>query len=465
MSGIGEFLKDNVYPDLDAVDAGLLDHLSPGTQSNGAYQLVCPTCGEKRAFYYIGSAYIQCNRRNVCKVPTSLWDVLSKTGLSNRDIIKRLCSAAGVTPPDYRPPQRSGSTPASPSSTPVQPASPQLTPGKAIIRVTQELAAANPDLLSRIQSARGYSDSDMATMRFGVYTTAGEVLSRLEALGISKEVARSKGYVGYDDSHPDHLWDVMDDRVVGYWPHEDGDVRLWGRIPSGAGGPTTKKYRFSKSLVKDIPYLFNKRHGSFPINVEGVLDAWSLQLLGYWGTAIGQASINPAQALYMASKGVTEAAHMVDGDTAGYDGALASIRACEPVGITLSIIVLGAGMDDADAMRRSGRAEQLGELIDARMNAGAYLAHYCASLLAMSPPDTRGLARARSIARHLTPVSARCWEDYARSLGIYVDEEAESVRVLGSLVNAGLPLAECLALVRRRTGYTITIQKEEPAIG
>lgn len=459
-SGISEFLKDNVYPDLDAVDAGLLDHLKPRSQSNGSYQLVCPTCGENRAFYYVGSAIIKCNRRNECKIPTSLWDVLSKTGVSPRDIIKRLCDAAGVTPPEYRPARRSHSSSDKNSPTPAHNGVPQVTAGKAIIRVTQELAAANPDLLARIQAARGYSDADMASMRFGVYTTAKEVLSRLEALGISKELARSKGYIGYDDSNPDHLWDVMDGRVVGYWPHEDGDVRLWGRIPTGSGNATTKKYRFSKSLVKDIPYLFSKRQGPFPITVEGVLDAWSLQLMDYWGIAIGQASINPAQALYMASRGVTEAAHMVDGDAAGYDGALASIRACEPVGITLSIIVLGSGMDDADEMRRQDRVTELKDLIDARMNAGTYLAHYCAGLLAKPSPDTRGLARVRSIARQLTPVSARCWEDYARSLGVYVDEETESVRVLGSLVNAGLPLSESLALVKRQTGYTITIQRE-----
>lgn len=462
-SGIGEFLKDKVYPDLDAVDAGLLDHLKPHGQSNGSYQLTCPSCGEKRAFYYIGSAFIQCNRRNQCKVPTSLWDVLSQQGLSNSDIIKRLCSAAGVTPPP--PPRRSNSAGARHPQAPTNTATPLLSPGKAIIRVTQELAVANPGVLSQLQAARGYSDSEMATMRFGVYTTAGEVLSRLESLGISKEVAQTKGYIGYDDANPDHLWDVMDGRVVGYWPHDDGDVRLWGRIPAGSGSSTTKKYRFSKSLIKDIPYLFTKRQGAFPICVEGVLDAWSLQLLGYWGNAIGQAAINPAQALYMASKGVTEAAHMVDGDGAGYDGALASIRSCEPVGITLSIIVLGAGLDDADAMRRNGKDQQLRELIDARMNAGTYLAHYCASLLSQPAPDTRALARVRSIAAQLTPVSKRCWEDYARSLGVYVDDEVESVRVLGSLVNAGLPLSESLALVKRRTGYTITIQKEEQALG
>lgn len=467
-SGITEFLKEKVYPEIDAVEAGLLDHLKPsGSSSAGAYQLNCPACGENRAFYYIGNSVIQCNRRNNCKSrTTSIWDALEKTGMSGREIVTILCAKARVEPPEFRP-ARQGQrpSPATSSGKPTDTQTMPTKPGTAIFKVTQQLASVNQAILKKLQADRGYSDADMAAMRLGVYTTAKQVLAGLEALGVTKEVARSKGYIGYDDARPDYLYEVMDGRVVGYWPHEDGDVRLWGRIPAGDSTEQVKKYRFTKSLIKDIPYLFSKRHGSMPICVEGTLDAWALQLLGHWGTAIGQASINPAQAVHMVSKGVIEAAHLVDGDVAGYDGAIASIRACESVGITLSIIVLGSGMDDADAMRRDGKSEQLVELIRNRMNAGQYLAHYCAAHLSKPTPDLRAVAYIRGIAKNLTPTSMRYWKDFAMSLNVYVDEEAEAIRVLSGLVAAGMPVGESLRQVQRRTGHIITIQKEDHIVG
>ena len=463
MSGnvrIGEFLRDEVYPKINAVDEGLLDHLKPShRKGNGSYELNCPQCGERRAYYYEGHSVVQCNRRESClESPTTLWDVLAKQQKTNADIIKVLCAAAGVKPPEREP--RPGHSVPGTSATTAPNGEPSISPGKAIVKVTQQLALSNKKILDELQRARGYTDADMAAMRLGVFTTAKEVLSLLEALGVSKETAREKGYIGYDDSKPDFLWNVMDGRVVGYWPHEDGDVRLWGRIPVGSSTDKVKKYRFANSLIKDIPYLFSRRHGRFPICVEGTLDAWALQLMDHWGVAIGQAHINEAQAAHLLSKGVTEAAHMVDGDGAGYTGALQSIRACEAVGITLSIIVLGAGMDDADAMRQSGRGKQLSDLIASRINAGEYLARHCQAALMQSPPNIRAITQARSIAQSLTPVSASCWEDWSRSLGVCVDEEQEAVRILGGLVNGGMPVNESLSLVKRVTGYSISISKE-----
>lgn len=458
---IGDFIRDEVYPKINAVEEGLLDHLNPShRKGNGSYELNCPQCGQRRAYYYEGHSVVQCNRKENClESPTTLWDVLAKQQKTNAEIIKLLCAAAGVKPPEREP--RSGHSAPGASSAASANAAPTISPGKAIVKVTQQLALSNKKILDEFQSARGYTDEDMAAMRLGVFTTAKEVLTLLEALGIPKETAREKGYIGYDDSKPDFLWNVMDGRVVGYWPHEDGDVRLWGRIPVGNSTDKVKKYRFANSLIKDIPYLFNRRHGRFPICVEGTLDAWALQLLDHWGTAIGQAHINDAQAAYLASKGVTEAAHMVDGDGAGYGGALQSIRACEAVGITLSIIVLGAGMDDADAMRRAGRGKQLSELIASRINAGEYLARHCQAALMQSPPNIRAIAQARAIAQFLTPVSARCWEDWSRSLGVFIDEEQEALRILGGLIIGGMPVGECLDLVKRMTGYSISIHKEE----
>lgn len=454
---ITDFIKDRVYPQLDAVDRGLLNHLHPKQQSaKGYYTLECPACKKDRAFYYPYRSGIQCNRKENCPNPyTSLWDALAETGLSNGDIVKALCESAGVEPPDNRESE--------PANSPNQVGGPRpsLSVGKAIIHVTQQLAQSNKHILAEFQKARGYSNEVMAALRLGVFTTNDEVLSLLHSLGVTKEQAREKGVVTFKDETPGDVWSGMEGRVIGYWPHPDGDARIWGRIPSGPGeSRSNPKYRFSTNSSKEIPYLFKQRQKSVLVCVEGTLDAWALQLINVWGCAIGQASINGTQAAYLVSQGVTEAAHMVDGDHAGYEGALSSIREAEAVGITLSIIALGRGMDDADAMRTAGREDALHDLIKNRMNAGEYLARYCASIMDQPVPDLRRIAKIRWIADGLGPVSKRKWLDFSSSLGIDVDGPAEAIRVLNNLIATGVSTADATGLVQRRTGYLITITKD-----
>lgn len=454
---IGEFIKTKVYPVIDAVERGLLDHLSPKAMSSqGYYTLDCPACKQDRAFYYPGRAGVQCNRKDNCPSPyTSLWDALSDNNLTGREIVEALCKAANVAPPDNREQnQRHTSSPDAPART-------KTSVGQAIIQVTQALAKQNPQILESFRIARGYTAEVMSKLRLGVYTTNEEVLRMLRVLGVTNEDARAKGIIKYEDDRPDEIWSGMEGRVIGYWPHLDGDVRIWGRIPVGPGeGKKHPKYRFSSLSSKEIPYLFRSRQKSILVCVEGTLDAWALQLVGIWGTAIGQASINKAQALYLASQGVTEAAHMVDGDQAGWDGAVSSIREAEAVGITLSIIALGKGMDDADFLRTNGRESELTRLVESRLNAGEYLACLCAAAMDQPLPDLRAVAKLRHAAKGLGPISARKWEDHSRSLGIHSDGEADAFGMLGHLLSGGLSVTEGIALVKKKLGYQIAITKD-----
>lgn len=451
-SPISDFIKEKVYPNLDAVEAGLLNSLHPATQStNGSYKLDCPKCGKPEAFYYPTRSLVQCNRKIECGKSTSIWDVLVAERMTNKEILSLLCEKARVELPDNKQ-QNNGASGA--NSRPLG-----MSPGRAIIQVTQQLAEQNPKILSMLQADRGYSDEDMRTMRFGVYTTADEVMKLLEARGVSKEVAAEKGYIGYDMNNPNKLWSGMAGRVIGYWPHPDGDVRLWGRLPAGKGDKQNPKYRFADGLKKDIPYLFSKRQQSVVVAVEGTIDAWAIQLEEQWGVGIGQASINSAQAAFFVTQGIEEAAHFIDGDTAGYEGALSSIRACESVGITLGIIALGKGLDDPDAMRRSGRGKELREMIANRLNAGEFLAHYCVALLSATPPDLRGVSRIRHAARCLGPVSARRWDDMSRSLGIHLDPQEEALRLLSGYIDAGLSMTDSLYQVQKRTGVNIRFEQ------
>ena len=444
-----DFLRREVYPRIDAVQANLLNGLDPKRQtSSGSYPLTCPACKAKEAFYFAGSGFINCPRKKECGKATSIWDAMIVCGYEHSEIFSTLCEEANVQPPkrDQQPGQA------------VIPGKGDVRIGKAIWVITQKLATENGAALKQFQDERGYSNDQMAAMRLGYYSTPEEVLGRLKAMGFTQAEAVERGYVEQDDNGA--LLTGLAGRIVGYWPHPDGDDRLWGRIPVGTGDQFVKKYRFSVKFKKDIPYLYNQRKRGMPVCVEGTMDAWALQLADVWGCAIGGASINSAQALYLQNRGVTEIAHMVDGDQAGWNGALSSIRCCEPLNIVVNIIPLGAGMDDADALVRSGKVDVLHKLIEKRMNAGQYLALMLRSLYNVASPHLQAINKIHSTAESLTATSKVMFDKHASLLGVRPDLRLEAGRLFSQLLRAGLSLDEAVANVRRRTGHIISIQKE-----
>ena len=444
-----DFLRREVYPKIDAVSSNFLNSLDPKQKtSSGSYPLTCPACKAKEGFYFPGSGYINCPRKNECGKATSIWDAMLYCGYTHSEIFSTLCIEAGVEPPkrDQQGQQISSAT------------NGDLRIGRAIWQITQKLASENPGPMKQFQEARGYTNEQIGAMRLGYYSTPDEVLSRLKAMGFTLEDSLERGYV----EQADHggLWSGLTSRIIGYWPHPDGDDRLWGRIPVGSGDKQIKKYKFGISLKKDIPYLFNHRKSTFLVCVEGTMDAWALQLCDIWGCAIGGASINGAQAAFLQNRGVTEVAHMVDGDTGGWNGAISSIRTCEPLGIVTNIIPLGAGMDDADALMRAAKVDVLHNLLAKRMNAGRYLALMLRSFYNVSAPDQQAINRIYATAEMLTPTSRIVFNKYAELLGVRIDFRLEAGRLLGYLLRAGLSLDESISNVRRRTGHIISIEKE-----
>lgn len=447
---VAEFLHRSVYPRLDAVEAGLFSNLKPKKRStSGSYTLVCPACKELEGYYFPGTGFIHCPRENECGVKTSLWDALLFCDYSHSEIFPLLCSAAGVERP-RRDGQGGGDT-----------AKPVKRIGKAIVEITQALARKYPEPLLAFQQDRGYTDQQMQTMGFGYYSSAAEVMAMLRTAGFSVDDAAAVGYVEVSADRPGDMWSSMAERIVGYWPHADGEVRLWGRIPTGSGDKANPKYRFSPSLKKNEPYLFRSRKPTVLVNVEGTLDAWAMQLQEIWGTAIGGASIIPAQAAFLAQHGVTECAHMVDGDKAGWVGAIPSIRNLESVGIVSSIIPLGAGMDDPDSLVRAGRGQELHAMVQGRINGGLYLALMLRSEFAASAPDLALVNKVFAAAKALTPVSRAIFDKHAALLGLRHDLEYEAARVLGASIQLGLPLEDALRIVRQRTGLAITFTPDE----
>jgi DNA primase len=443
------FLRSAVYPKIDAVSSNLFNSLDPKPLTSvGSYPLTCPACKAKEAFYFPGSGYINCPRKNECGKHTSVWDAMIFCGYKNSEIFSTLCGVAGVEPPKRNKSGQQGA----PSS------NGDLRIGRAIWQITQKLASENPEPLKRFQEDRGYTNDQIGAMRLGYYSTPDEVFSRLKALGFSLDEAVERGYVEKDDKGG--LWSNLTGRIIGYWPHPDGDDRLWGRIPVGSGDKNTKKYKFGVSLKKDIPYLFNQRKNTPLVCVEGTMDAWALQLSDIWGCAIGGASINTGQAAFLQNRGISEVTHMVDGDPAGWTGAISSIRTCEALGIVTNIIPLGSGMDDADALFREGKGDLLHHLISKRMNAGRYLAQMLRSYYNVAAPDLQAINRVYANAELLTPTSRIVFEKYAALLGVRVDLRHEAGRVFSALLGAGLTLDDAISNVRRRTGHIITIEKE-----
>ncbi|MAG64952.1 MAG: hypothetical protein CMK74_03640 [Pseudomonadales bacterium] len=454
-SEITEFLREVVYPKIDAVECGLLSFLKPRPMSTaGSYIMICPACGEPEGYHFPGAGVILCPRKNECGETTSLWDALSKNGLRDSEVVTELCRAANVEPPKNKRDVAAAIHASSQTPAPVS-------AGKAIFQVTQYLAGKQPTLVSELAKERGLSTDQLKVMKLGLYTTPQEVLSLLEQKGVSKEVAAQKGYVEFDPDDQTRLLTGMTGRVVGYWPHPDGDFRLWGRLPKGAGGKGSPKYRFAPSLKKNIPYLFNSRKPTILVGVEGVFDAWALQLLDIWGCAVGQAAVNAAQAQFFVEKGVTEYAQMLDGDDAGFDSGITTIRNCEQVGIVTSIIPLGAGMDDADALRRSGRSETIHGLVAGRINAGEYLARMCTAYLNQQPPNIKAFNRVISTSRYLTPASRAVWNRYATALGYNFSAEQEAANKFAALIKAGFDLSDATEAVARKTGMRITFQEED----
>lgn len=448
-----DFLRREVYPRLDAVAEHLLDSLEPKPRStSGSYPLICPECKAKEAFYFPFHGYINCPRKNECGNSTSLWDAMLFCGYEHNEIFSALCKAAGVSPPKRE--LQTGSAQA--------PAVVETRIGKAIWQITQKMAAEHKDALKRFQDDRGYTDKQMAAMRLGYYTSGDDILAKLKSLGFTKDEAVERGYIEVDAKGS--VLTGLAGRVIGYWQHTDGEDRLWGRIISGSGDGDVKKYKFALHLKKDIPYLYSNRKRGLLVCVEGTMDAWALQHADIWGCAVGGASINGAQALYMQNRGVTELAHMVDGDQAGWNGALTSIRNCEALNIVVSVIPLGAGMDDADALLRSGKIDVLQTLVVKRMNAGRYMALMLRQLYNVASPDLQAINRIYATSESLTQTSRIVFDKYAVLLGVRPDLRLEAGRLFSNLLSAGLTMDEAISNVRRRTGHVITIEKEQPDV-
>lgn len=429
MSVTASHMREHVYPHIDAAE--LLNSLSP-RHSGKAYRLDCPSCEARQAaFYYPGSSTIICNRRDKCGASWSIWDLLLDMGWSSQEVVEHLHSLAGVPIPDDDDSQPVGS----------------VARTVAVIRsVLGQLLAPDSDGWRYLVETRGYTPDDIDTEILGFYPDAATVGERLREAGADLDLCRA--------------WDVLPERgsssrfaqrVVGYWEQPDGTIRLWGR----AVASQQPKYMFAAGTDKSRPYAF--RPGLGPtVCVEGQLDQYSLRVMGIPAASTGQNQVTVAQARYMASSGVRSILFLADAGSAGYEGIVRTIAACEPLGIVTWFSMTREGCDDVDAMRAAGNVEHVHNMAHEAINAGSLIANRLMVLADnQDMADGDEMLRLNKLHPLLTPESRMFHDRLLSSCGITPTDEGFLMRAAASMCRAGMSFDTVQRQLKLRYGVTM----------
>lgn len=447
MSETTQFLKETVYPSLDAADAGLLDALNP-RRTGKHYLITCPTCQKREGYYYAGSAYLNCNRRVECGIPVSIWDyVQGAKSLSNGETFITLCSAAGVEPPNKD-----------------QQADPKAAAAVSKERhfatgardVFRQLLYSDPEAMAYLTDVRKLTRADIDKLPLGYYPDKAKVAAALQKAGLPLDVATA--------------WEVLPvegdkespyaRRIVSYWPLQDGGWRLVGRAIDADRKP---KYRYASSefgFNRTVPYNFKTGRKGLLVGVEGFFDALAYELMGVPCCALGGAEVIRAQADYFDSRGVRTFLHVVDGDRAGMNGGAKTVENCEGRGIP---VLIGVSPDeqDPDSLRQAGNHQVALDIVEASVSGGEFLARALLSLTDKTGPtaaaDRTELLRKRAA---LTPDSALAFDLYFSRLGLRVEDPQVSClrTVLAMVTEGGTDWDTAVKKARDRYGLQLTVK-------
>jgi len=430
---IAEHLGNSVYPNLDAVESQLLDHLSPVASQGGvrSYSMTCPACDKPReAYYYPGTSGITCNRKKNCGEFTSIWDAIQQhSGSSNRDILNTLCGAAGVDLPksdrDNKQEQRTEQS--------------FIQSVKGLLQ--QELLNHKP-AMDYLVVNRKFTKDDIVKLGYGYYPGHKRVRELLSDAGVDITLAEQY-HVIPKSNFPNNKRYKLDGRITGQWVHPDSQYfSLWGRaftqIPDDE-----KKYHFSTGTDKTRPYGWSGRHIQRPVCVEGVFDADSLKLMGINGCAVGGNTINNNQAAFFAERGVLELFMFIDGDHAGVQGGLDSIMRCESLGTTVFIISTPEGHDDVDAMRAASNQTGIHRLLQSAMLGGEFYAKSLLKEFLTYRDDNKRIAqqmrKAMRIRSILTPASSVAFDNVLLAYGINAfDPSQAALELVARMRTAGV---------------------------
>lgn len=421
---IGEFLEDRVWPELDAADCGLLEELRP--QPNGkSYKLNCPSCGKRRAYYYPAKA-IKCNRIESCGYSSSIWNYLIEyQGLQKRDVVKKVCQAVGVEPPDNRNGEK---------------------PSKAVSvdsRVIKILRSAFPECLHSLKERWGYTDADLDMLKryCGFYPSVDFLKSN-----IPSEMHSEAERLGWFKSS-------LQNRLFSFWRQPSGSYGYWARAIDSA----EPKYLFRPGMSKNLPYLSAEASAGLPIiGVEGGRDVLALKLMGYKNVVgVGGSFFMLPQCRFLAQTH-NRIIHVLDGDIAGLKGLIKTLENGAEFGLTFEFVLIPPGSDkDPDDYRRENDQSGFDALFQNRLSAGAALAIAYAKLSADGKAEDI-LGKILSTRTLLSPAEQSVFTHTLAQMGIALDVRQEAIQDLSRLLNH-FSYDEANSIIAKRYGLSLEI--------
>ncbi len=434
------FLADQLYPALDAGDSGLLDHLNPRRRSR-AWSLDCPACGHKgAAYYYPGSPVVCCGRKKHCGKHTLLWEIAAdryQTGTDKLATLAKLCDLAQIEMPTRQPTS--------------DPETQLAIAARACLR---EALRNTPRATDYIEKTRQYARDAWVNLDPGYYPSNRWLLAALRQRNAPLDIARRWHLVAEEGTDTAKTLHTMRDRLVGFWRQPGGGLGLWGRV---LDDERTPKYCNTPELDKTIPYNYRRPRSGHVNCVEGPTDSWALTSLGVPGCATGGASLTRAQALFLASEGVSSVTYCIDGDAAGDKGALDTIAVAEPLGISTFFARPPDGTD-VDLLRRQGRGDEILAMLERAESGGALLARLLLSAGDSFRSDYERLRKAYLLRGALTAFSTAALDRLLANAGVQLrGPRSEALAALSRMLDEGLMFDDAQAAISRRYGLTITI--------
>jgi hypothetical protein len=363
MNSTHEFLSKEVWPYLDAVEAGLFDDLKPTSKlSGGNYKMTCPNpkCAKpKRAFYFPGGIII-CDRKNECGFRISTFDYLVEfQGFTRKDALEACVRATGKELP------KGGTY--------------KKTADSVFKRVTKEYLFKNQEILDAVCSSRHILFNELKTYDLGFFPPLDVLYEAFKKEKIPFREAQDLGFLPMPKSaEKKNNAYFLQNRLIGFWKQPDGNHGIWARTIDGYESPgqdDNAKYLFSSGISKSIPYMLRGSASQWHVAIEGPMDVLALTQLGMNAFGIGGASIISSQAEVILSHNIKRVIHVTDGDFAGLSGGVDSVLNCAIFNIDCYVSPLGPYLDDPDDLRKQGKDLVTARIIQESFRPGEFLAH------------------------------------------------------------------------------------------
>lgn len=364
MSEVKDLLENEIYPNLDRVEA--LADLGP--QDKGDYFLLtCPDCRKREAFIYKAGEYITCNRRNKCGFSQSLWDYIQGSRhLTNQETLKELARLANFTLPDLDPESLDRAEKAREQANVWESSS-----GYFQAQLWEEKGRAVREYLK----GRGYTEPEIRNMELGLFTSTKELKAYLVSKGY-KEDATGPVVQSLENISREH-------KVV--IPYRDPVGRVKGIIVRAIKKDVEPKYLYNKGLSRrDTLFNMDRARGSkeLIVVVEGIFDALIIREKGFKNViALGDASFSESKIDQAVRYGAKSFILALDNDNAGIEGTERALELLRKRDIRAYILTLPAGFKDPDEFITRKGKEALIELLNnpqsgVRWKAGRILARH-----------------------------------------------------------------------------------------